>query len=104
MTSDVTSSYIVLEGETATLKCVLIDANPNTNIAWKWFRTDRSSDELNYGPIYIIHNTQRNMSGSYNCLASNVVGTSEAAIINVDVQCEFRFTYYINIVCYYIID
>lgn len=85
--SRVSGLYSVVEGQTAALKCVLIGANPNTSITWRWFRTDRPYDDLYYGPNYIISNIQRDMSGSYNCTASNSVGTSEAGIINVDVQC-----------------
>lgn len=87
VTSSVSSPYIVEEGQTAALKCSLIDANPNTNITWRWFRTDRPYNTLFYGPNYTVPNIQRDISGSYSCKARNSVGTSEADVINVDVQC-----------------
>lgn len=96
MTSIVSSPYIVEEGQTAALKCSLIDANPKTNITWRWFRTDRPYDGLFYGPNYTVPNIQRNMSGSYSCIARNSVGTSEAYVTIVDVQCELS----LNIVRY----
>uniref|UniRef100_K1PFN5 Muscle, skeletal receptor tyrosine protein kinase n=1 Tax=Magallana gigas TaxID=29159 RepID=K1PFN5_MAGGI len=61
-------------------------ANPNTSIIWRWYRTDRPNVVLFYGPNYTLPNIQRNMSGTYNCTASNSIGTSEANIINVEVQ------------------
>lgn len=88
MASIVSSPYIVVEGQTVALLCAVIDANPITNITWRWFRTDRPYDGLFFGPNYTISNIQRNMSGSYNCTARNSVGTSEADVIKVDVQCE----------------
>lgn len=85
--SIVSSPYIVEEGQTAALKCALIDANPYTNITWRWFRTDSPYNSLFFGPNYAVPNIQRNMSGSYSCAARNSVGTSEANVINVDVKC-----------------
>lgn len=86
--ADFLSPYRVIEGQTAALKCTVIDANPSTNITWRWFRTDRPYSSLFYGATYSVSNIQRNMSGSYSCTARNSVGTSEADVINVDVQCE----------------
>ncbi|XP_065933086.1 nephrin isoform X2 [Magallana gigas] len=79
------SPYRVIEGQTAALKCALIDANPYTSIIWRWSRTYRPEYVLYSGPNYTIPNIQRNMSGTYNCTASNSVGTSEAGITTVDV-------------------
>lgn len=82
------SPYRVIEGQTAALKCALIDANPYTSIIWRWSRTYRPEYVLYSGPNYTIPNIHRNMSGTYNCTASNSVGTSEAGITTVDVLCE----------------
>nr|XP_022323492.1 hemicentin-1-like isoform X3 [Crassostrea virginica] len=79
------SPYSVIEGQTATLVCTLISANPNTGITWRWIKTDSPSTVLHTGPTYTIPNIQRGRSGSYNCTATNTVGTSEAATIYVDV-------------------
>ncbi|XP_078334163.1 neural cell adhesion molecule 1-like isoform X2 [Crassostrea virginica] len=79
------SPYIVLEGQTATLVCVVTDANPNTNIKWRWIKIDTSNIVLHNESNYIIPNTERGRSGSYSCAASNTVGTSESATIDVDV-------------------
>ncbi|XP_052720144.1 carcinoembryonic antigen-related cell adhesion molecule 5-like isoform X4 [Crassostrea angulata] len=86
VTSIVSSPYIVEEGQTVSLSCAVIHANPNTNITWRWFRTDRPFYTLFYGPNYTAPNIERNISGSYSCTARNSVGTSEADVINVDVQ------------------
>lgn len=88
MISSVSGLYSVVEGQTAVLKCALIDANPNTSITWRWFRTDRPYNDLYYGPNYTISNIQRDMSGSYNCTASNSVGRAVAVTKDVDVLCE----------------
>lgn len=80
------SPYIVIEGKTATLECILTDANPSKGIVWKWFKTHSPSIVLYNGPIFKIANIQRDKSGSYNCTANNSVGTSEAVTINVDIQ------------------
>lgn len=81
------SLFRLIEGETATLQCSVIAANPNT-IIWRWFKTDSPSNVLNNGPIYRVHDIQRIMSGLYNCTASNSVGTAVAVTIAVDVLCE----------------
>ena len=83
------SPYRVREGQTATLACTVTAANPNTGITWRWFKTDSPNNVLHNGPSYILPNIQRGRSGSYSCTASNSVGTSEAATVNVSVQCKW---------------
>ena len=87
--SSPSSPYTVREGQTATLICTVTDANPNTGITWRWVKTDNPYTVLHTGPNYTITNAQRERSGSYNCTASNSVGTSKAAVIYVDVQCVY---------------
>ncbi|XP_062608743.1 LOW QUALITY PROTEIN: B-cell receptor CD22-like [Saccostrea cucullata] len=85
--STLTSSpYRVVEGQTATLTCSVTAANPNTDIRWSWIKTDSPSSVLNTGPNYTISNIQRNQSGNYNCRATNSIGMSSPATIQVDVQ------------------
>nr|XP_022289450.1 hemicentin-1-like isoform X2 [Crassostrea virginica] len=84
--STLPSPFKVIEGQTATLECTVTAANPNTVITWRWFKTDSPNNVLHNGPSYTIPNIQRGRSGSYNCTASNTVGTSEAATVNVNVQ------------------
>nr|XP_022290573.1 neural cell adhesion molecule 1-like [Crassostrea virginica] len=79
------SPYRVKEGESAALICTLTAANPNTSISWAWIKTDSPNTALHTGPNYIIHNIQRGRSGSYNCTATNTVGTSEPITIKIDV-------------------
>ena len=86
--SSPSSLYRVREGETATLSCTVTDANPNTGITWRWFRIDSPNNVLHNGPSYILPNIQRGRSGSHSCTASNTIGTSEAATVNVNVQCK----------------
>lgn len=92
VTSSTPSHYIVTEGQMATLKCTLIDANPRTNITWKWFKTDSLTGILHNGPTFNISNIHRDKSGSYNCTAGNSVGISIAATIEVDVQCKYIYS------------
>nr|XP_022287372.1 nephrin-like isoform X2 [Crassostrea virginica] len=84
--SSLPSPYTLTEGQTATLVCTVISANPSTLITWKWFKSDTPNTFLHTGSTYTIHNIQRGRSGSYNCTASNAVGTSEPATVEVDVQ------------------
>ena len=79
--------YRLREGETATLVCTVTDANPNTYITWRWIKTDSPNSVIYNGPTYKILKIERGSSGSYNCLASNSVGTSEPVVVNLDVQC-----------------
>ena len=81
------SPYRVNEGQTATLICTVTAANPNTSITWKWCKTDSPNTILYHEPNYTIPNIQRGRTGSFSCTASNSVGTSEAAVIIVEVQC-----------------
>nr|XP_022323489.1 hemicentin-1-like isoform X2 [Crassostrea virginica] len=83
--SNSSSPYVVKEGQTATLVCTLLSANPNTGITWRWIKTDSPSTVLHNGPSYTIPDIQRGRSGSYSCTATNTVGTSEPAttVINV---------------------
>nr|XP_022327036.1 B-cell receptor CD22-like isoform X1 [Crassostrea virginica] len=84
----------VREGEAATLECKVTDANPNNSITWKWIQTDSPNSAFHNGSRFIIYNIQRGRAGSYSCTASNTAGTSDAAIVEVDVQYkpEVRFT------------
>ena len=88
--SNPSSPYSVIEGDTATLMCTIIDANPNTNITWRWIKTDSPNNALYNGPNYTIPNIEREKSGSYSCTASTTVGTSEPATIHVDVKCKYK--------------
>ena len=81
--------YNVREEETATLVCRVTDANPSINISWRWYKADRPETILHNGPNYTIANITRGRSGSYSCTASNTVGTSEPATVNMNVQCNF---------------
>lgn len=85
--SNVSRPYYVLEGQTATLKCTVIAANPNTSLQWIWYKTNSSS--ILEENTYIIYEITRKESGSYGCAANNSVGTSETAEIVVDVQCKY---------------
>ena len=65
---------------------------------------------LHNGPNYTIPNIQRGSSGSYSCTASNSVGTSDPATVNLDVQCMhchvlfmFKFLSSSVIVCFRLI-
>ena len=87
--SSSSSPYKVREGQTASLSCIVTDANPNTGITWGWIKTDSLNTILYTGANYTIPNIQRGKSGSYNCTANNTIGTSEAATIYVDVLCKF---------------
>nr|XP_022313604.1 B-cell receptor CD22-like [Crassostrea virginica] len=78
--------YKVIEGQTATLICTMTTANPNSSTTWKWIKTDSPTTVLHNGPNYTIFNIQRGSSGSYSCTASNSVGTSDPATVNLDVQ------------------
>nr|XP_022287398.1 basement membrane-specific heparan sulfate proteoglycan core protein-like isoform X2 [Crassostrea virginica] len=79
------SPYKIIEGETSTLECTVTDANPSTNITWKWIKIASPNMVLYNGPNYTIPNIQRGRSGSYSCTASNSVGTSEAVKVIIDV-------------------
>lgn len=76
----------VSEGQTVTLKCTVIAANPNTFLQWIWYKPNKSTTNLS---TYVIFNITRNESGSYKCAAQNSVGTSENATVFVDVQCKY---------------
>ena len=71
----------------ATLECTVTDANPKT-MNWRWFKTDSPNNVLHNGPSYTLSNIQRGTTGSYSCTASNTVGTSEAATVDINVQCK----------------
>lgn len=87
VSSTTLSPYRVHEGKTATLECRVTTANPKTILRWNWFHTDSPSNVIHNGPNFTIPNILRDRSGSYNCTATNTVGTSIAASIEVDVQC-----------------
>lgn len=101
MSSGTSNPYRVREGETATLMCTVTDANPNNNITWRWFQTDRLDTNLNNGHTYTIPNIQRERSGSYSCTASNNAGTSDPASIIVDVQCMYFIHNLLKYLCIY---
>lgn len=87
--SSTPNQYKINEGRNGTLECLVIAANPNTNIIWKWINTNNPSNVLHNGSSYTISNIHRNRTGLYNCTAANSVGTSIAATIAVDVMCKY---------------
>lgn len=91
------SPYKVIEGYLATLVCTVTSANPNTDITWKWTKTDGPNTILHHKPWYFMPHIQREKSGLYTCTATNSVGTSNVAVINVDVlrKC-FQFFSFIS--------
>lgn len=84
--STLKSQYPIIEGQTAELECTVTNANPDTNITWKWYKSNIPGNVLYRGPIYSISNIKRDMKGSYNCTAKNSIGESLAAMINIDVH------------------
>lgn len=87
MSSDPSGPYVIVKGKTLNITCTIIEANPDTNIAWQWRINDTNVNVT--GPNYIVSNVQRDKSGTYSCEARNSVGTSVAALTIVDVQCKF---------------
>lgn len=87
--SSTPNQYKIIEGRNGTLECLVIAANPNTNIIWKWINTNNPSNVLHNGSAYTISNIHRNRTGLYNCTAANSVGTSIAVTIAVDVMCKY---------------
>lgn len=96
LVSNTKSPYEVYEGHTATLECVVRDANPITDVTYRWFKTENPSKVLHNKPTYIIHNIARERSGFCNCTANNSVGTSEAVTVNLDVQCKYWLIFTIS--------
>lgn len=86
--SNTTNPYIIEEKQTAKLDCTVTAANPDTGIEWSWFKTDTPGNILYNEPSYTIVNIQKEMAGSYNCTATNSVGTSVAATIEINVHCK----------------
>lgn len=89
MESNVQSPYHVPEGQTAMLKCIVTKANPISGLEWIWHNSDSSTTILSDNSTYDIQRITRKESGNYSCAAKNSVGTSEAAILVVDVQCKY---------------
>lgn len=86
--SHISSPFRVIEGQTAKSKCLVTAANPNNSIIWIWFNADNPYFVLPIGSTYTISNIKRTRSGSYNCTASNSVGTFLAVKVDVDVLCK----------------
>lgn len=84
VSSDPSGPYVIVKGKTLNITCTIVEANPNTNIAWQWRINDTNVNVT--GPNYIVSNVQRDKSGTYSCEARNSVGTSVAALTIVDVQ------------------
>lgn len=85
------SPYQIREGDTAVISCVVTDANPNTGITWSWRKTGDPAVS-HTGQNYTIPNIQRGQRGTYQCTATNSIGTSLPATVQVDVQCKYRKT------------
>ncbi|XP_056009554.1 hemicentin-2-like [Ostrea edulis] len=86
-TTSVTPSgpYQIREGDTAVISCVVTDANPNTGITWSWTKTGNPA-VLHTGQNYTIPNIQKGQRGTYQCTATNYIGTSLPVTVQVDVQ------------------
>jgi hypothetical protein len=81
------SPYQIREGERAVMSCLVTDANPNTGITWSWTKSG-SSTVLHRGQNYSIPNIHRGQRGDYQCTATNSIGLSAPATVQVDVHCK----------------
>lgn len=90
MISKTQNPHSVVEGGTAVLKCEVTDANPDTNITWRWFKSSNNASVYHGGSTYTISNIKRNKTGFYNCVAINSAGTSVPVSTYVNVQCKLE--------------
>ncbi|XP_056013218.1 B-cell receptor CD22-like isoform X2 [Ostrea edulis] len=86
VTTNTSSPYRVVEGQSATMTCSVSAANPNTGITWSWIKTDSPSNVLHTRSTYTISNMEREASGTYSCTARNSIGISTPVKVQVDVQ------------------
>lgn len=82
------SPYTVTEGRTAVMTCTVTTANPSSEITWTWEKTGIPDVILHRNHVYTITNIQRQQAGTYICTATNSVGTSTPALVDVQVQCK----------------
>lgn len=83
------SKYTVNEDDDLTVECK-VDANPPASIIWRPVSRRETYPNIKYDSNYIIiQRINRRMNqAEFECIAQNEHGTSQPAIIKLDVLCE----------------
>ena len=77
---------VVIEGNTASVTCIVDDANPSVITGYRWYKETARSKILSTDATYSIPAITTNQSGLYHCEAQNSVGWSKmSAYIHFDV-------------------
>ena len=74
------------EGETIVLSCTA-ESNPPAAITWR----RPGGNVLTTKPSFTIQSVGKESAGRYECVAENVLGLSQPAPVDVEVQCKYLF-------------
>lgn len=70
------SQTTVTEGEDSLILTCEVDANPPATVKWIKNLNLPDEEEIGLGPMISISTVRRGNAGTYNCVATNIVGTS----------------------------
>ena len=73
------------EGGSVRLECYIKESTPNKILHWKWFKRDSPDRELADTPSLAIPFATKSESGTYVCIAYNVMGMSVPVLIQLQV-------------------
>ncbi len=86
--SSSTNASVLVEGGSVTLHCE-VESNPAANRV-SWRRSGSAAAAiLTSQPTFTVSPVSRETAGSYECVAENLLGLSEPAALQLNVECEF---------------
>lgn len=81
------------------LECSVYDSNPTTGLMYRW---TKDGSQINTNQTFIMRTVRKSDQGSYQCIASNSVGTSVPATVTVEVLCRYLYIIQFSILSSYI--
>jgi hypothetical protein len=85
--SSSSNASVLVEGGSVTLHCD-VESNPAANRV-SWRRSGSAAAILTSQPTFTVSPVSRETAGSYECVAENLLGISEPAALQLNVECEF---------------
>ena len=84
--SSASNASVLVEGGSVTLHCE-VESNPAAT--WvSWRRSGSAAAILTSQPTFTVSPVSRETAGSYECVAENLLGLSEPAALQLNVECE----------------
>jgi hypothetical protein len=90
--SSSSNASVLVEGGSVTLHCE-VESNPAaTRVTWRRSGSAATTAAiLTSQPTFTMSPVSRETAGSYECVAENLLGLSEPAVLQLNVECKYNY-------------